>query len=67
LRAAKEKCPHKEEIVISDSVAKVKFQALLDQAVSRQLTAQTDVIAVLSQDECHVFSISLSNDFTGVS
>jgi len=66
LRATKEKCSHKEEIVISD-VAKEKFQALLDHAVSRLLTAQTDVIATLSGDDCHVFSINLSNDLTSVS
>jgi hypothetical protein len=67
LRAAKEKCSHKEENVISGSVEKLIFQALLDQAVSRLLTAQIDVTATLSEDECHVFSTRLSNDFTGVS
>jgi len=67
LWAAKEKCSHKQEIVISEAVAKEKFQVLLDHAVSRLLTTQKDVIATLSGDDCHVFPISLSSDFTNVS
>jgi hypothetical protein len=54
LRAAKEECyPHKDAIVISDSVAEVKLQALLDHTLSLLLKAQEDFIATLSDDECH--------------
>jgi hypothetical protein len=53
LRAAKEECyPHKEAVVISDSVTEVKLQALLDHTVSRLLKAQEDITATLSEDEC---------------
>jgi hypothetical protein len=66
LQAAEEKCVHRKEMFISGSVAEVQIQALLDKAVSRLLTAQTDAVATLSEVECHVSSISFSKDFISV-
>jgi hypothetical protein len=54
LRAVKEEFyPHKEAIVISDSFAEVKLEALLNDTLSSPLKAQEDVIATISEDDCH--------------
>ena len=51
LKAAKEQCyPQKEFIFISESVAEVKLQALLDRTASRLVQAQQSVIDSISKD-----------------
>ena len=51
LKAAKEQCyPQKEFTVISESVAEVKLQALLDHTASRLVRAQELVIDSIPKD-----------------
>jgi len=49
----RECCPHNDTTVITDSVAEVKLQVPLDHVVLQLLKDLGDVIATLSDDECH--------------